>query len=576
MDSLGVIEAGQVVALRLRLSDWYSLVAHVDTFRALWAGTRCKDNIVILDATVGHSFLAGYIPLQQHEAIRVAEMFSGGFCGWSQAAYCLREFGVKLRSTWFLDKDPAVCETMSVAHPGIRIVQGLSGFAAVDLPSEQAMVIADINDTWWHHIWTVSTPDMLAASPPCQPWSVAGKQGGLASPEGELFPLLARIAGFSQVPVVCVEEVQGFLTHPDAPAVLDEWKRAGYVLKFRQVVNLADVAPTQRTRLLMIFVHHEAPCLPGNFQVADWMPLPRPSWVTNKCYFPQLPDEVIQPCILSEETMAKYLDPWYLPPANARTCPKKFRMCSLRGKAHCFMAMYHRQHELPEDLLSSKGLLGSLLQTGSSARFFSAPEIATCHDLIKHILIPEQDHVAMQFLGNAIAVPHAIWAMAHSLQCFTVVKQVDPVESVHQAHHLRIKADACALLRIQHGWLLTSLKKLSSLLAHRSLRLQIESGLRVHNAEFHRVDVIPPDPELETLEIFFSAHLRPEEAIQAFGLSCDDTVQPEPHPSQQFVWTVTSDSAPVLRLPVGKSVEVTCPRLCSDTEGSHLCKSNKP
>ena len=189
-------------------------------------------------------------------------------------------------------------------------------------------------------------------------------------------------------------------------------------------------------------------------------------------------------------------------------------------------------------------------------------------------MIPEQDHVAMHFLGNAIAVPHAIWAMAHGLQCFTVVKQVDPVESVHQAHHLRIKSDACALLRIQHGWLLTSLKQLSSLLAHRSLRLQIEGGLRVHNAEFHRVDVIPLDPELETLEIFFCAHLRPEEAIQAFGLSCDDTVQPEPNPSQQFVWTVTLDSAPVLRLPVGKDRRGHVPKVvCVLTPRGAICVS---
>ena len=142
--------------------------------------------------------------------------------------------------------------------------------------------------------------------------------------------------------------------------MLEEWKAAGYLLQLRQVVNLADVAPTQRPRLSMIFVHHEAQCLPGTFQVATWQPLPRPSWVTNKCYFPVIPKPLLELCILTEDIMAKYLDPWYL---NARTCPTKFRLCSLLGKAQCFMAMYNRQHELPEDLLASKGLLGSLLQT---------------------------------------------------------------------------------------------------------------------------------------------------------------------------------------------------------------------
>ena len=205
IENLYKLEAGHVVALRLRTSDWYTLISHVDSFKALWAQTRCKDKVVVLDAMVGHFFLSGYIPLQNNETVRVAEMFSGGFCGWSQAAYCLHEFGVNLRTTWFLDKDPAVLETTSIAHPGVKAIQGPSGFDEVDFPSEQALIIADIQDSWWQNIWALSTPDILAASPPCQLWSVARKQGGLATPDGALFPLLAKIAGCSQVPVVCVE-----------------------------------------------------------------------------------------------------------------------------------------------------------------------------------------------------------------------------------------------------------------------------------------------------------------------------------------------------------------------------------
>ena len=275
--SFGRVEAGQVIVLRLRLSDWYSLVSHVEVFRAMWAHARSHDQVVLLDTTVGYSFLAGYIPLQVHEAIRVAEMFPGGFCGWSQAAYCLQELGVKLRSTWFLDKDPAVLETMRIANPGVKVAQGPSGFQEVDFPSEQAIMLADINEKWWHQIWALCTPDILAASPPCQPWSAAGRQGGLVTPDGALFPLLAKIAGFCQIPVVCVEEVQGFLSHPDAHAVLQEWKSAGYVLQFQQVINLADVAPTQRQRLLMIFVHQASTDLPKRFQIATWQPVSRPS-----------------------------------------------------------------------------------------------------------------------------------------------------------------------------------------------------------------------------------------------------------------------------------------------------------
>ena len=137
------------------------------------------------------------------------------------------------------------------------------------------------------------------------------------------------------------------------------------------------------------------------------------------------------------------------------------------------------------------------------------------------LLIPAHDHVAMQFLGNAIAVPHAVWALAHGVQCFPVNKSVDPVEALHQAHHLRVRSDTCALLRVQHGWLLTSLQSLSRALAHQSLRLQVERGLAPLQVEFYRVDVTLGNPEHETLEIFFSEHLQPQEALQAFGLRWD-------------------------------------------------------
>ena len=74
-------------------------VSHVDTFRASWTSTRSNEDILALDSTVGAAFLAGYIPVQCNETLRVAEVFFGGFCGWTQAGFCLREAGVKVRST---------------------------------------------------------------------------------------------------------------------------------------------------------------------------------------------------------------------------------------------------------------------------------------------------------------------------------------------------------------------------------------------------------------------------------------------------------------------------------------------
>ena len=523
---LAPYKAGETAVLRMRLNDWFLLGQHVQELSAIWTRVNILEESVVLDSTIGPAFLAGYIPLAQHETLRMAEVFCGGFCGWTQAAYCLREGGVPIKTTWLLDNDAELIDSVEATHFDVKTLMGVSGFDEALLTDDVLFLRADIHDEWWHRVWAGRTPDLIAASPPCQPWSSAGNQSGLQSPDGVLFLTLASVAGMSCVPVVCVEEVKGFCDHPDAKHVLRAWADSGYQMVFQQVKNLNEVSPTHRPRLLMIFLHEStAHNSPAAFHIASWQPVPRPSLGSCKCYFKVLPDALHEPCKLSDRAREMYLDAWYMPPSCNHLDPYKFRVHKTQSRAPCFLAQYHYQHTLSEHLLETKGLLGGLLETPKGIRFYSAPEIATCHGVVSPLLFPLPDRVTMKVLGNSIAVPHAVLTLAHALQAFQGITKPDPAQLVHIAHQLRVKADHCALLRVEKGWLLAGIPIMNTLLARQALRREIELGLIRSRPVFHKVDLVPAElDEHDVLEVFFTEHVSPQEALEAFGFAWEKTV----------------------------------------------------
>ena len=87
----------------------------------------------------------------------------------------------------------------------------------------------------------------------------------------------------------------------------------------------------------------------------------RPSLHGMRAYFPVLPDKLLQPCRMSEEILAKYLDPWYLPPNMPATMEsaKRFRLCHPAQQCKTFMAAYHYQHELNKNQHARRRHVGS-------------------------------------------------------------------------------------------------------------------------------------------------------------------------------------------------------------------------
>ncbi|CAE7226264.1 unnamed protein product [Symbiodinium sp. CCMP2592] len=431
----------RLAVLRMSYANWHAVGQHGQSFRALWTGVRVQGDIVILDTTTGPAFLTSDVAFREHETIQVAELFSGGFAGWSQASWIISNMGAPVRTSWVLDIEDHLLPPLQAMDPSLQKAESRRELDALDVEQGPVALLANAEHTWWHGIWARAAPHLLAVSPPCQPWSGAGSGQGLESPDGRLLLLVAAVMTVVRVPVVCIEEVAGFSSHVHFDVVMAAWREAGYDLVARQELQLAEVAPTWRRRLMLILVHRETgPQVPDMPCFVPWQPVPRPSLALMKAYFPILPSGLATPCQLSRELLQVYLDPWYMPP-NQKTdaaSVRAFRLCNPHQRAKCFMAAYHRQHELPEGLLTRGGLLCSLLTVGEDTRFFSAPEIASCHGAVRTQLLLPDDEQSMRIHGNALAVPQAALTLSNALCWLAPHFHLDPAEVVRQCLEARL------------------------------------------------------------------------------------------------------------------------------------------
>lgn len=118
-----------------------------------------------------------------------------------------------------------------------------------------ATVCADLNTIdWAATVAEHGRPELLWASPPCQPFSAAGKQAGAADPRDGM-PAFVRAVAELEPRIVAMENVKG-LTWAKHRWYLDaavaDLERLGYDVAWR-VLNAADFGvPQTRERLILI------------------------------------------------------------------------------------------------------------------------------------------------------------------------------------------------------------------------------------------------------------------------------------------------------------------------------------
>ena len=440
------------VVVRVSHSAYVTVAQHATSLRILHACLTCGKHEAVIDACDGISVLAGDAVVRHEETVEVAELFCGGFCGWSQGVQVARRFGIPTRVRWMLDTDPACIPGAKAMHPGLQVVheqQTVWEMASLESP---VFLAASLEHVWWAQALALRPPHCVCVSAPCQPWSSAANCHGLSEEDGRLLlHTLAMLACF-QPPLILLEQVPGFQQHDHFPIVQSAWQDCGYRLVWSCPIDLVDFAPCTRKRCLFLLAHktQTTPAL-----TTEWPTLSRrPNLGSFDCIV-HPPEEMFEASFPSEETLRMYMDPWYLPtrqqglPQPAQV--QAHRLRTGQDRAACFMAQYHYQHELPEAMLARHGLFGCLYQSTAGPRFFNGAEIAIMHCANSPIWLSRNDREQMRILGNSLSPAQAVFPLALAYQ--TLGHPFSTAQFLLQSLAMRLKASQTRFVTFQEGWL---------------------------------------------------------------------------------------------------------------------------
>ena len=363
--------------LKLTYSDWNLYQLTQAPLKALNVQVSYVGGWII-DCTGWESVIVTAATLEDGAHLTVAELFSGGFQEWSQAAWLLHRMQVPVSVQWGVECN-SDCVKMQTFQRDTTVITYPEQLERVQTEDVQALTLqANVEDNWWLRAFTVRPVRIAVISAPCQPWSRAAHAAGLTCPEGRLLLRAADICGAAAVPIVVIEQVEGFANHEHFPQVMRAWRLSGYEVQWQQTLDAQHVLPAARKRHLVILKHYACPGgLP--LPVVDWTSHRPPTLRTAQAVL-DLPPAVEHALVPSAQVLDMYLDPFYLPQGAAQghqvLAPFRYRVKTLDSTLGCILAQYGSQHLLPLDLLARKGLLGFFLQTDEHIRFFSGAEIA--------------------------------------------------------------------------------------------------------------------------------------------------------------------------------------------------------
>ena len=306
------------VLLKINEADWMYLQWSDKPWKILQAKLY-RDPLwcsPLLDCSDSSAAIVSHISTGDPEVQSVIEFFAGGFLGWTQGGYILHTLGLPSSIKWGIEVDESCLpmqRAMLPSHVTIRNVQDMH--AAVSSHACHPMILGDVRDNWWLRMFQLLPGNTWAVSPPCQPWSSAGREGGLSSALGQLFFRIADLAAVFQPEVLLIEQVAGFALHRDYSTVLRIFSDAGFQLCWKGTLELVHLLPCHRNRHLLVFRRSNKQLeAPRKLQWAS----PRASTLRTALALFELPASILQSCLLSPEELDMYLCPELLPSTSHR------------------------------------------------------------------------------------------------------------------------------------------------------------------------------------------------------------------------------------------------------------------
>ena len=476
----------QKVVVRMKLSDWHAVGKHSPCLRILHSMLGEDEALPVIDTTFGAAVVSGLCTIRSDESLTMAEVFSGAYNGWSQAAYVLRSLGVPVHVRWLLDVEPQCFAASQLIHGGnlVKVSNNRELRHALE-GSCDVFAVANVTHDWWHGLLALPNLSLLVMSPPCPPWSTASSGPGLQCAEGRLFLNMLSIIEVVKVPCVCVEQVAGFCKHVDAKEIERVWDDVGYRKVWSRVVDLADTSPGSRPRYLAVYLRKDVEQQP--VQAALPVVPVRPKLGPAQC-IASLPDDLLQPCLLSEEVLQLYLDPQLLPVRRGRTDPLRYRTRGSRDTFGCVMAQYHFQHELPWSVLCRNGIMGLLLESPQGLRFMSRLETTFLHVLQRPFLLDADNRTQMRQVGNSLATTQAMHALVNALNLSGLcVPPVDLTRAIQRCLEDRTHAGNFLLFRNSKGWVVCRKEQVAELHVSWPVRAPFGQSLQEQEVRFGRI-----------------------------------------------------------------------------------------
>ena len=245
--------------------------------------------------------------------------------------------------------------------------------------------------------------------------------------------------------ILCLEQVVGFPRHQDYRFIIYHLEWAGYKLVYSAVHDLGAFSCTARPRWLGIA------CKAG-VEVNEVSPKPWPSAYhtpNQLAFLVQFKGEELQRLIPSQDVLSIYAQPELLPYRQSAKDPQQALQARTYTGAHklpTLMARYMSQHDINREHLLKKGLLGFFIAIkGQAVRFIHPVEGAMMHFIHEPVFIDKCLKQAWEIQGNAIAMPHALFALLVGLKAGNHLRAGHPEfadliaeaqETVWKAHDL--------------------------------------------------------------------------------------------------------------------------------------------
>ena len=413
--------------LKVSMCQWTHVVRHCQSFVILAARLDGVDSLDVSRDFSGLVCKSSDRTPMDRDALQCMELFCGAFSGWSQVFDACQKLGYTCDMRLAADISPeCIVAYQRTFCDGDDLVVGPWNFDVPgnDLP-DRCLMETDIRNYRWTYLTGCYVMDFCVASPPCQPWSRANKGPGLLSSGGSLLLDTIGLARIIRPRVLAIELVSGLVQHAHFRQVKDFLRFCGYALKWCQLLNLKEILPQNRERVLMIAIRA------GDVNLNPHICVSWPLHLTPSLHdsnilrsFDGYPVDWLDAATVVPEILQKYMDPSLLPHTallgndsskRSKVAVEAYRIRHPHDIFSCIMASYGSAHEMPVKMLQTFGLYGSMVCFEGVLRFLTIPEILTLQGLLRPIWLRGSVKTIVHQLGNAIATPHACIAIMNML-----------------------------------------------------------------------------------------------------------------------------------------------------------------